>query len=210
MIRLLPSRRDIEPLVWAAIVIVAGFEVFASYLALHPDVSPVYRDYYITKTKLCTPRRADFNALDLGREFVIGADETGHYLGDGWCSVEAWGVWSEGGTSFLTATVPPPDGDLLFTARVSPSTVGLPAQDIRLYVNDTEVGAWDLPPGGKQDIRATLPHAAVKDGRLLLRFEIGHPASVGAADKRRIGLGLISFSIRPVGGEQELLPAGSQ
>jgi hypothetical protein len=172
------------------IVLLLFFYMTVSYLVMHPNVSPGYRSYYITRdSDLTLKERKTLQPIISGDEISYADSRVGY---DGWHDREPGYRWSAGRSSkivFLLRTDNKRLGIRGFSLRVAP----LGDQRISVFLNGEPVYSGILTEQGQVDI--TFPASFLVDGENIIRIDCPNAHST-AMDKRSRGIALSSFSFR--------------
>lgn len=140
--------------------------------------------------------------VEKDRWYAIGT--AAGVLGDGWGSLEPWGVWSDAPRA--TLGVPcrrddprfPSSLDIAFRGFVAP---GHEHVDLRFAVGDRMVANRRYAVGDASEAIVALPVTATdcRDGRLAVTIGIADPASPATLglsnDQRSLGIGLMRFRL---------------
>jgi len=149
----------------------------------------------ITNTRIFSNEINMYPVISLNEEVRIATAMPGILQG-GWSPTEFWGVWSDGytaefGFGFTGENVNDLDVQINLTAFPDPTVVNV-------YVNDNFVAVYDFPHGHNTVTIPLSKEYLVEDIGMyfaLIRLEIENPymPQADANDRRRLGVGLISF-----------------
>jgi hypothetical protein len=135
-----------------------------------------------------------------GKPVEVGLRGTGSmYLGRGWSTPEPGIVWSNNHEATLQIPLAPQDTDRELSLWLIPAIYDgvLERQRIRLYLEDTEIGNWELDERTGTRLQTTVPAELMQSGELELRFELPDAASQHAlgvgGDQRLQAIALIRF-----------------
>jgi hypothetical protein len=164
---------------FAAIVLVAGLELYVAWLALHPAVDANYRAYYIDQTTTCLDKPVS-GTYTLGTTVsFLPDDQTGarRLRVCGWDGPAGDGTHSVGTTSRLRFAVGEPTGGLklrlFLTAIEAP---GHPEQHIVLTAgNGTPIGQATIAAGWSETLDFDVPPEAIDASRGRLDVIIAYP-----------------------------------
>lgn len=136
------------------------------------------------------------------RAVTTASKGAGHHFLYGWSEPEPEFTWSERPTAMLVLRPPERVGDMVFQAKVKPFVprLDLPAQRVKLSVNDRTVGEFAFRHPDPRVIEARIPGNSVgRDRLLLVRFDVEspkRPVDFGIGhDTRELGLALSEFRI---------------
>ena len=111
------------------------------------------------------------------------------------------GTWTDGPEASIRLDVPRAERDLLLQAEVGAFVVPgkLGEQRVRVYANGNLAGEWQIADKTPAARQLALKKEWIGGGKLVLRFEISHPASpkrlrVGR-DARNLGLHFVSLCV---------------
>jgi hypothetical protein len=161
-------------LLWAAIVPVAGFELFAAILAGRPDADPAYRAYYVDKSTDCW-RHATAARYVLGTTLSFVAGREPLFFPNkicGWYYPGPSGTWSYGGYSLLQFNFAPAGGPLrLYLTAGAMVNATAPQQRVTVTANGAEVAALRFDSSEAELRTVEIPAAIARSGSIELRFD---------------------------------------
>lgn len=169
---------SLVPILWLAIALVAGFELFATSLVLRPNVGATYRAYYIDKSSDCWPHETPAN-YTLGQTLTF-IDGPGVRFDEnkicGWFYPNDKGTWSYGRYSLLRFRFPPPGGALTLTltagAMVTPAH---PRQDVAVSINGAALTTLSFDSVEPQSRTVVIPAALAAQGATGLELRFDYP-----------------------------------
>ena len=185
--------RTLRWLAWAGTVTLLAFYAHVGMLAAQPQVSHLYRLFYVDKG-LRAWNHGKGPVYLLGHE--LDFREAHPYQSRvGWAYPEEWGTWTDGPVAELHFRVQglPRSVSMDVNPFVAPQA-GLPAQTLRIFANGMAVGEYSLQSA--QILRVDLPASAMANGTefLTLRFEMpqaSSPLKLGLSpDARLLGIGV--------------------
>lgn len=172
-------------------------------LALNPDVSPEYRQYYVEGNVESWPGE---NGLDYepGTRLYFGANASNEtveleHRGKGWSAKESWGAWSRGTEAHLVFIL---DDRPSSGLNLSVNATGFAENDTQIadvVVNGDRLTSMRVSTEGIDTYRLLIPERFLEttrngDGLLHVVFRIRNPVSpkeLGVNDdSRRLGLGV--------------------
>lgn len=175
--------------------LLAGFYVAVLWLARHPQVSELYRLYYV-ENRLMFWNHGEGIGYEPGQRITF--DSMLSYFGrEGWAFPEHWGTWSDGKASELLLR-PPADAPLREVVVegepfLAPEA-GITQQTLSLSVNGRFAGAHTLDSTDPVVLRFPVPEQAWDAGTpLVLRFSYSNPVPldqpglVGGETQRAFG-----------------------
>lgn len=147
---------------YLAALMLAGFQLYALYLARNPTVDIDYRNYFMTRSSDCWPRAVQDVAV-IGQPVRVSA--SGAFLACGFARPLGWGRWTQGNEARLRLRFTPTTEPLVFRfAAIARAPVavevlvdGMVAQHVALQ-----------PQGGVFDVR--LPAAEALGGQAVIAF----------------------------------------
>lgn len=191
-------KQGVRWLAWVGTAALLAFYAYVGMLAAQPQVSHLYRLYYVDKS---------LRAWNHGKGpvYLVGQQldfrEALPFLSRvGWAYPEDWGTWTDGPVAELHFRVQglPRSLSMDVNPFVAPQA-GLPAQTLRIFANGVAVGEYRLQAA--QTLSVDLPASAMANGTgyLTLRFELPQAASprkMGLSpDGRLLGIGVRRFSL---------------
>jgi len=162
------------------------FYAVTLYMAVHPDVSHEYTNYYITKSgRKWAGHTAYSYALGTPIKFMATDEDTYHHMGVGWSHLEEGHCWSNGAYSELYFT-DLPEKDL--TLKIKAALCISDQYSCLVSVNGIEIGQLDAATI-MEDRFCTLeiPEEAIDNGYVQIRFDHINAAST-EADSRLLGI----------------------
>ena len=163
-----------KTLLWVAVPLVAGFELYAASLVLRPNVDPVYRAYFIDRSTDCWPH-VTAARYSLGKPLSFVAGSPNLFLpnkGCGWFYPNARGTWSYGRYSTLMFRFSPVDAPLALTitagAMVNPAH---PTQRVEVSANGQKLGELRFDAVTPETRTVAVPAELTKTGSLDMRFD---------------------------------------
>lgn len=173
-------RRGSEALLYGIAALVAAFELWTAWTALHPQVSEDYRAYYIDRTTTCLNQPAS-GAYAYGTTIATrsGSEKLVAPLKVcGWEGPVGDGLHAVGESARLRFT-------LLGRAHRVPLTLEMVAVDMAgpggqpviVRANGTEVGTVRVKPGEPQRFSFTVPDAALRPDHML-DLELAFPEAI--------------------------------
>lgn len=179
----------------AAVAALAAFYVHVGLLAARPQVSPMYRMYFIEQT-LGQWNHGQGPAYRLGDTIDFARAQP--FLSRlGWSWPEAWGTWSDGPTAEILLQMSAVDRPRHLVLEVLAMTVpekGLLSQTVTVHANGQLLGSRTV--ASPQTLSFDIPEAAWSgtDGLLRLRLDLpkaASPQQLGQSrDRRLLGIGL--------------------
>lgn len=192
--------------VLALIVAVAGFELYVSWLALHPAVSDNYRAYYIDQTTTCLDKPVT------GR-YVLG--QTVSFLPDdspaawqlrvcGWDGPAGDGTHSVGTRSMLRFATSGATGDLILrlqmTAIMAPDSR---AQHIAVSGNGVLLGETTIADSVTKSVDFAVPQSVIDAGQgrldIALDYATATEMTPNDSDTHYRSIKLLSLQLRSPG-----------
>ena len=186
-------KQGVRWLAWAGTGMLLAFYAYVGLLAAHPQVSQLYRLYYVDKG-LRDWNQGKGPVYPLGQQLDF-AEAHPYQSRVGWAYPEAWGTWTDGPVAELHFRVQglPRWVSMDVNPFVAPQA-GLPTQTLRIFANGMAVGEYSLQSA--QILRVDLPPSAMANGTefLTLRFEMpqaSSPLKLGLSpDARLLGIGV--------------------
>jgi hypothetical protein len=142
--------------------LLAFLELAVLWQALHPDVSPEYRAYYIDRTNTCLPQPVT-GAYTLGLEIDFRSENTRELRPCGWEGPAGDGVHAIGRQSRLRLATGPAQPLVLMLEMTGVSLAGPPAQRVVVSVNGAQVGEARVLPGQTTRFTFDVPESAIGD-----------------------------------------------
>lgn len=177
------------------------FYVYVLTLAVRPQVSPIYRLYYIEKN-LRQWKHGKGPEYQLGD--AMDFRQTLPYLSRrGWSVPEPWGTWTDGRSSEIHVHIGGKVAPRWVVMEVNPYIVhekGVVSQTVTVYANDHLLGSSTV--NAAQLLKFEIPPTALQsaDGLLRLRFEHANPAvphDLGlSSDRRVLALGFLRLTVQ--------------
>lgn len=158
---------------YALAAVLALFELAILWQALHPNVPPDYRAYYIDRTTTCLPQPVT-GQYELGTElnFRSEGDETRELRPCGWSGPAGDGTHSVGETSRLRFAVGAPQ-DLSLMLELTGVTLPGPAQQhVIVSANEKHIGEIAVTPGKTERFTLAIPADSLeKNGFVDIRLD---------------------------------------
>jgi len=167
-------------LLYAAVAVIGLFECGVLWQALHPNVSALYRGYYIDRTTTCLnqPGSGDYvlgNAVSFrsGNEKAVAALQV-----CGWEGPVGDGLHAVGESSRLHFALPSVTGDLTLKLQLVAVDFSAPAgQLVEAVANGVSLGTAHVVPGTPQDFSFAVPASVVGDTGAL-DLELKYPQAI--------------------------------
>lgn len=185
----------------AAVLAVA--EIAILWQAIHPQVSPEFRAYYIDRSTTCLPLPGT-GAYTLGTEidFRSGGSETRQLMSCGWDGPAGDGMHALGETSMFRLTTGA-TGDLTLMLELTGVTLpGPPQQIVAVSLNDTPLGTVDLAPGETKRVTFAVPASALAEhdyADIKLDFPNAITPREGIANNYKRSIKLVAASLSSKG-----------
>lgn len=163
---------------YALAAILALFELAVLWQALHPNVSPNYRAYYIDKSTTCLaqPSTGDY-ILGTEIDFTDKGPNTEQLRPCGWDGPSGDGVHSIGTSSRLKFAVGE-KRDLILMLELATTTIPGPAeQPVRVAANGETLSVLALRPDQTERFTLAIPAAAISDDGSL-ELELDYPDAI--------------------------------
>jgi hypothetical protein len=186
------------------------------WLALHPEVHPDYRAFYIDRSTTCLNKEVA-GTYRLGETVSFrpdGAKQAAPLKVCGWTGAAGNGTHSRGHTSLLRialADPPPPDG---FTATVELAPVTRPGsghREVLISVNAVQVHRVTLPTPEPREVVFHIPPFAVEGSdRLDIRFDYPNPLSTGPMASNTFDRAMRLSSLRIEPGREDKMAGGEE
>ncbi|WP_088282566.1 DUF7024 domain-containing protein [Ideonella sp. A 288] len=187
--------RPLRLLTLAGVAALAAFYAHVGLLAARPQVSPMYRAFYIDQSlrhwnRGIGPIYRLGDTIDFGRAQPFLSRR-------GWSPHEDWGTWSDGPVAEIHLQLAATDRPRHLTLEVLPMLVpqkGLGAQTVTVHANGQPLGTRRVTSA--QTLSFDIPEAAWAgtDGLLRLRLDLpdaASPRQLGLSrDPRQLGIGL--------------------
>ncbi|MBN2241886.1 MAG: hypothetical protein JW793_04285 [Acidobacteria bacterium] len=182
------ARKTAYRLIMALLLACYGY---AAYLALHPDVDPHYRAYYIDRTT--TISASEYERLI---PYVAGAvvDHEGspQMLFDGWSEAEESHRWSSGNESQLLFFVEDPGA---FSGRIVLDCFFLDRQNITVEINGKAVDSFTGTGENSSKIIPFDPKILKAKNLNNIRFSFPDAKRPGSRDRRLLAMALRQIAI---------------
>lgn len=195
-----PKSRWALPL-YAVAAMLAVAEIAVLWVAVHPQVSPEFRAYYIDRTTTCLPQPVT-GAYTLGEEidFRSGGSDTRELLSCGWNGPAGDGMHALGETSRLRFATGAAQSLTLTLEMTGVTIPGPPEQIVDVAVNETPVGKAVLKPGETQKLSFVVPMSALA-GSAFADVRLDFPNAItprdGIANNYKRSIKLVSASLSP-------------
>jgi hypothetical protein len=181
--------------------LIAAFEIFVGWQALHPDVPANYRAYYLEQTTTCLdqPVSGDY-AFGTEISFRSGSEKLVKPLKVcGWEGPVGDGLHAVGESSRLRFALPPSAYRLrLMLEMVAVDKAASAGQPVTVVANGTMLGTVRVLTGVPQRFSFAIPDAALGSGRAL-DVELRYPQAIRAnpqdSDTRKRSIKLSAGSI---------------
>jgi hypothetical protein len=185
-----------KPLFFALFVCLLVFYSYVTSIAFNPNVSAIYRLYYIDKKLLHWNKGAGLNytlgtVLDFSKEVPY---QSRH----GWSGAEQWGTWSNGKVSELYFDLKdsniPKKIEIVGRPFLSPSN-GVNVQGIKVFANKQLLGETVLDSPDKVTLDFLIPNPGKSNinDLFVIRFQYSNPTSpesLGISpDSRKVAFG---------------------
>ncbi|WP_375452151.1 hypothetical protein [uncultured Devosia sp.] len=187
---------------YGAVAVLALLELAIAWQAIHPDVPPDYRAYYIDQTTTCM-RQPVSGAYSLGAtiDFRSGGDDTTELRPCGWEGPAGDGLHLLGETARLRFAVSEPNGSLTLTLALSAiNTDGAPDQRVVVSANDTPLGTAIVAHGQSATVSFAIP-AGLATATGLLDIVLDVPDAVsgrpGDSNTRKRSIKLTAATLSP-------------
>lgn len=169
-----------RPLFFTFFVSLLVFYSYVTSIAFNPNVSAIYRLYYIDKKLLHWNKGAGLN-YTLGT--VLDFTKAVPYQSrQGWSGAEPWGTWSNGKISELYFDLNdsdiPKKIEIVGHPFLSPSN-GVNVQLIRVFANNEILGEAALDSPGNVRLKFFIPNTIIinTNALIVIRIEYSNPAS---------------------------------
>jgi len=156
-----PPRRSLIPWLYAAAGLVALFELGVTWLALHPDVPPDYRAYYLDRSTTCLDEPVN-GSYSFGTEITFRSSPDDRLIAPvrvcGWEGPVGDGLHAVGESARLRFAVPYNATHLtLMLELVAVDMAGPQGQRVVVSVNGTRVGEVRAVPKTPRRFDFTIP-----------------------------------------------------
>lgn len=161
---------------YVLIAIVGAFEIGVLWLALHPNVSPDYRAYFIDQTTTCLNQQVT-GEYTLGQTvgFTSGeGDLAKPFKACGWKGPSDSGTEAVGETSRLRFVFPQTASSMSVQFEaVAVERADVPTQTVKISANGKSLGEVTVDQSGPQNFKLAIPAdvVAVNPGRIELQFD---------------------------------------
>lgn len=185
-----------RPLFFIFFVSLLVFYSYVTSIAFNPNVSPIYRLYYIDKKLLHWNKGAGLNykpgtVIDFSKEVPYQSRL-------GWSGIEHWGTWSDGKASELYFDLNdaeiPKKIEIVGHPFLSPSN-GVNVQEIKVFANKQFLGETKLDSADKVTLDFLIPNSVKSNKNDLFVISIEYsnpisPESLGTSpDSRELAFG---------------------
>lgn len=199
-----PYARAISLGCYALAAALAVSEILILALALHPNVHPDYRAYYIDRTTTCL-NRDTVGIYSLGQTVSFRSDGAKRASGMkvcGWSGPAADGTHSLGEPSRLRLQIPPLRDGLKATLQMA-AVVRPPQMTQRVIISVHGVSVHKVTLSGKQPMTVSffIPHAAFSNAstfEMTFDYLDGIPPSKAASSIYKRSIKLVSFRLDAV------------
>jgi hypothetical protein len=194
-----------RPLAYFLIAVLALFETGVVVLVLHPDVSDLYRAYYIERSTSCWPRKVT-GVYQPNRLISFAYGVKGGSAEDvqlcGWNLLEGMGTWTLGDDVRLRLGVPVPGKpfSLILTAEAFVSAEN-PVQRVIVSVGGKTVKSFIHTTTDPLATRIDIPAEVVPPGARTIDVKLGLPDALAPlainlnTDGRELALRVISVQV---------------
>ncbi len=169
--------------------------------SLMPNVSPEYRDYFITRTSDCYPRPIDGHyAVDRTMDLTRGSEWPQHLIVCGVVSPEQDGAWTLGHHAELLLQ-PLAVRSYVLVLNISDVYLVGPSdyQRMDISANGVALGSSTFVDGRKQELSFSLPTAVIASGKGAVRIRLDLPdAKQGKTERepRSLGVKLAAITLK--------------
>jgi hypothetical protein len=175
-----PTAGWLPPILYGAVVLVGLFECAVLWQAVHPNVSALYRAYYIDLTTTCL-NQPNSGSYVFGTEqsFRSGNEKAIEALRVcGWEGPAGDGLHAVGESSRLHFALPPRTGDLRLMLQLVAVNFSAPAgQLVEVVANGISLGLVHVVPGTPQDFSFAVPATLLTEAREL-DLELKYPHAI--------------------------------
>ncbi len=185
---MIPMRTRVYRLVMVFLLAVYGL---AAYVALHPDVHPDYRAYYIDRSTTIPPM-ARKRLQPYGAGTAVDHRGASRVLFEGWSLPEATHRWSLGMKSEILFYA---EDKGLFTGRILLNCFYFRTQRVTVAFNGRTIASCT---GTGEDVSRIIPFdpALLKEkGLNRIRFSLPDAGMPGTEDRRKLALALREITI---------------
>ncbi len=153
---------------YAAVLLLAAFQLYALHLARNPAVSIDYRNYFMTRSSDCWPRAVQDVAV-IGAP--VRAAASAAFLACGFAAPLGWGRWTDGNEARLRLRFAPGADALVFRfAAITRAAVA-----VEVLVNGEVAQHVAMQPqGGVFDV--PLPRGVSAEGQVTISFRFADDA----------------------------------
>lgn len=181
------------PLFAALLLLGGGYVVAYGYFLAHST------NFIVAQRNRSARAHASAHVISPPAQLAFGAQGNGHaYLGGGWQTRSADGIWSEMSDAWIELLVAPAGNDLdMKLATVAYVSDYTPRNRLELSVNGTMLGAWDRDASNAaQPIAVRVPRTLLNQGQLRVRLHVDR-VSPPIRDRDQLGfrLGVMLASI---------------
>jgi hypothetical protein len=155
--------------------------------------------------------RSDYLEIEAGQKIMFNSGDLPGWAG--WSYREPWGTWSDGPVALVLlqlSRTPESDLEVLIEGNAFVADRH-PTQEVYIFVNGQYVKRLrydEESRGGVREIDIPRALAVGNNDALLMRFCFKNPKSPAelglSADRRRLGLGIVSLELRNHYGEQKM------
>ena len=189
------------PLMYGLAATLALAEIVILWQAIHPQVSPEFRAYYIDRSTTCLPLPGT-GAYTLGTEidFRSGGSETRQLLSCGWDGPAGDGMHALGETSMLHFATGPAQDLTLMLELTGVTLPGPPQQTVDVSVNGTPIGTLELAPGETKRVHFPVPATALGEhdfADIRLDFPDAISPREGIANNYKRSIKLVAVRLAP-------------
>lgn len=189
------------PMLYGLAAVLAVAEIAILWQAIHPQVSPEFRAYYLDRSTTCLSQPGT-GAYVLGSEidFRSGGSETRQLLSCGWDGPAGDGMHSLGETSRLRLATGPAQDLTLMLELTGVTLSGPPQQTVAVSLNEMSLGTVELAPGETKRVSFAVPASALGDrGFADIKLDYAHAISPreGIANNYKRAIKLVAASLSP-------------
>lgn len=185
----------------AALLAVAEMAIL--WQAIHPNVSPDFRAYYIDRSTTCLPLPGT-GAYALGTEidFRSGGSETRQLLSCGWDGPAGDGMHALGESSMFRLATGSVKDLVLMVELTGVTLPGPPQQIVVVSVNGVALSTVELAPGETKRVTFEVPARALADSEFA-DVRLDYPNAItpreGIANNYKRSIKLVAASLSAKG-----------
>ena len=164
---------------YGAAVLLAGFELFTAWQAIHPHVAQSYRDYFIDQTTTCLdqPVTGDYDFGTLVSFRSGGEKQMKPLRVCGFEGPVGNGLHAVGESSRLRFKLPADAKGLTLMLELSAVDFSKAAQPVNVVVNGQSLGTVQVQTGPEQRFSFVVPDSALTPNHLL-EVEMKYPQAI--------------------------------